>query len=195
MISFISRMYHPAIGRGTKKAVTASTKDVGVNTTKHVKHCKPQCFNPLHPMPRLMQTGIFIDADNVNTDIVRKAIHMAKNTQWMNVGHIRAYKDWNKEPTDSAAVQALENEGVELIHVSRIAKKNSSDIKMCVDIAKLLHTSELEVYVLVTGDSDFKHILIEIRNEGKASVVCGCDNRKNNWLKRFSDSYVSLAEQ
>lgn len=194
MLSYRFRPSAIQCAASANKRSNRSNANPKTKTTPAVPYvpAAPNSFPVKRPHDRPLQTGIFIDADNINSKCVKKAVRMAKNTEWMHLGHVKAYKDWNKEPADSDAVQNLESEGIELIQVSRISKKNSTDIRMCIDIVKFLHTSDIDLYVLVTGDSDFKHVLVEIRNAGKLSMVCSCGDRQNKWLERYTNEYITV---
>ncbi len=142
--------------------------------------------------PAAVRSGVFIDADNVSPLCAERAIAAARDGGCFTLSFVRAYKDWNREPTDSRLVRACERNGIEQIHVSRASGKNSTDIRMCVDIVRLVHTTDVERFVLVTGDSDFRHVLMEIRGAGKVGCVCHCGPTKSRWLEAYADEYVLM---
>lgn len=143
----------------------------------------------------MTKTGLFIDADNVSYRCAEKAISVAKDRGETNLCCIRAYKDWNKEPTDSNLVKTCDRIGIEQIQVNRAARKNSSDIKMCVDVMKIMYTTDIHRFILVTSDSDFRHVLLEIRGMGRVGCVYHSGPSKNRWLVGYADDYVMLDEQ
>lgn len=138
------------------------------------------------------KSGLFIDADNVSYRCAEKALNVARERGASNLCCIRAYKDWNKEPDDSNLVRTCDKMGIEQIQVNRASGKNSSDIKMCVDIMRLLHTTDMHRFILVTADSDFRHVLLEIRNAGRVGCVYHGGPRHNRWLQGYADEYVML---
>lgn len=137
-------------------------------------------------------SGIFIDADNVSHRCAEKALAVARDRGERNLCCIRAYKDWSKEPDNSNMIQTCDRMGIEQIQVNRASGKNSSDIKMCVDIMRLLHTTDMHRFILVTADSDFRHVLLEIRNAGRVGCVYHGGPNRNQWLSGYADEYVML---
>ena len=135
---------------------------------------------------------MFVDADNVSYRCVEKVLRDLRCSPGRNMCVIRAYKDWSKESDESNMFKVCGRLGIEQVQVERVSGKNSSDIKMCIDITSLLYTSSIEEYVLLTGDSDFKHVLIEIRNRGKRSVVLHPGPRENSSLAGCAHVYALL---
>lgn len=140
----------------------------------------------------ITKAGLFIDADNVSYRCAEKALHVARDRGASNLCCIRAYKDWNKEPDDSNLVRTCDKMGIEQIQVNRASGKNSSDIKMCVDIMRLLHTTDMHRFILVTSDSDFRHVLLEIRNAGRVGCVYHGGPNRNKWLHGYADEYIMM---
>ena len=141
---------------------------------------------------RPVKTGLFIDADNVSARCAEQALRAAGGS---HLCCVRAYKDWNREPQRSKMIEACERLGIEQIQVNRAAKKNSSDIKMCVDIVRLLHTTDMQRFILVTSDSDFRHVLLEIRNHGRVGCVYhGRAAGTSPRLRGFAGEYVMLGD-
>lgn len=140
----------------------------------------------------LARAGMFIDADNVGPRCAEKALSAARDRGVANLCCVRAYKDWNKEPAGSDFVRACDRLGIEQVHVSRAAGKNSSDIRMCVDIMKMLLSGDMHRFILVTSDSDFRHVLLEIRGMGAVGSVYHGGRDRNRWLAGYADEYVVL---
>lgn len=138
------------------------------------------------------KTGLFIDADNVGYRCTERAIEVARDRGEGNLCCIRAYKDWNKEAEDSNLVRTCDRMGIEQIQVNRASGKNSSDIRMCVDVVRLLYTTDIHRFILVTADSDFRHVLLEIRSSGRVGCVYHGGTNRNKWLSGYADEYVML---
>ena len=79
----------------------------------------------------------------------------------------RAYSDWNKYRSE---VREFHAQGIELIDIpqSKISGKNSADIRMVVDAIDLCHTKEnIDVFSLVSGDSDFSPLVSKLKETTK----------------------------
>ena len=125
-------------------------------------------------IPRL--AGVFIDADNIGPRHAEMALCEVRRDASLRVGSLRAYKDWGQEARDSRGALAYRRLGVEQVQVDRVSRKNSSDIRMVVDIMESLLVDDMRHFVLITSDSDFRHVLHHVRKRGGTSVVyhCGC---------------------
>lgn len=128
--------------------------------------------------------GVFIDAENVGARYGDMALTIAR----MRAGRVAcafAYGDWGR---------GLPRwEGVELVQVSRAAGKNSSDLRMCIDVVRKLYTSDIERYMLVTGDADFRHLLQAIKQSGRLASVYNCHPRPSPLLVDHADEYLDLS--
>ena len=86
----------------------------------------------------------------------------------------KAYADWHKlatfkRPFHEAAIELIDMPG------SKVAGKNSADIKMVVDALELCYTkSHIDAFALVTGDSDFSPLVSKLRENGKHVIGVGC---------------------
>lgn len=92
----------------------------------------------------------------------------------------RAYADWTHKAF-SALERELQDLGVEMIHVrrrTRRSKKNGADILLTADAVEcLLLRPQIEIFGLVSGDSDIGPLITKLRAHGKTVVVVGPDKR------------------
>lgn len=92
----------------------------------------------------------------------------------------RAYADWTHKAF-SALERELQDLGVEMIHVrrrTRRSKKNGADILLTADAVEcLLLRPQIEIFGLVSGDSDIGPLITKLRAHGKTVVVIGPDKR------------------
>lgn len=150
------------------------------------------------PRAAAAKSGLFIDADNVSHRCAERALVVARERERERGGGagglccIRAYKDWSREASDSSMARTCDRLGIEQVQVGRASGKNSSDIKMCVDIVRLLHTTDIQRFILVTADNDFRHVLLEIRAAGRVGCVYHGGSAPSRWLAGYADEYVLL---
>jgi len=170
-------------------------------------------------MNRPMQFGedvaLFIDWENFKISLAvghRNPNVSALKEEVSNHGRVviaRAYADWvTRSPELRGASQfnndppALYAAGIEPVYVpTRLALgggsstrttrvKNSVDVKMTADCIEIAHSyPNIGTYVLVSGDSDFIHVISALRTMGKRVIVIGV-----SWAtsRRFADSVDDL---
>lgn len=107
----------------------------------------------------------------------------------------KAYADWSI-PNFARLGLHLKKYHFYLVHVpSERKKKNSVDIQLVSDTLELLRLYEhIESFVLVTGDSDFRPLLLALRRAGKKThVVCDIKNASQELLA-MADSFIDYRE-
>lgn len=100
----------------------------------------------------------------------------------------KAYCDWTM-PAFKYTGPLLARHHFYLVHVPREKKKkNSVDIQLVSDtLESLSFYKHIETYILITGDSDFRSLILALRRSGKRTVIV-CD------LNNAADSLLELAD-
>ena len=147
-----------------------------------------RCFSS-RSRPRALSTstsrnaGIFFDADNVSPRQYERIIaEVAAAGPKPTV--MRAYRDCRER----GWTDACERLGIEAVHVPSIPRKNSSDLYMTCDMMDMRDL--LDTFVVVSNDSDFRHVLAFLRKRGKRTVavtVNGASSRLAPWADRHLD--------
>ncbi len=110
----------------------------------------------------------------------------------------RAYCDWERF---KSAKKGLHEAGFELIEVPHVSYsgKNSADIRMVVDALDLCYQKgHVDIFVLVTGDSDFSPLVGKLRENDKLVIGLGVKNSTSNLLVEACDEFIyydDLAER
>lgn len=102
----------------------------------------------------------------------------------------RAYSDWSRYRD---AKKPLHEAGFELIEVPhvRYSGKNSADIRMVVDALDICHTKEhIDIFALITGDSDFSPLVSKLRENNKLVVGIGVKNSTSDLLVESCDEFI-----
>ncbi len=107
-----------------------------------------------------------------------------------NVVVKKAYADWEHW---SDYKRAFHQSAVEMIDMpaSKMAGKNSADIKMVVDAMELSFTKpHIDAFALVSGDSDFSPLVSKLRENGKHTVGVGVKNSTSHLLIDNCDEFL-----
>jgi len=101
----------------------------------------------------------------------------------------RAYADWTRY---AKAQGALREAGFEELHqfTTGSGTKNATDIHLTVDAMDLLYTRPIDVFMLVTADSDFAKLARRIREGGKKVIGLGAKRRVGRALVQSCDQFI-----
>lgn len=102
----------------------------------------------------------------------------------------RAYCDWSNY---RSAVREFHRNGIELIDIpqTKISGKNSADIRMVVDALDLCYAKEhIDIFALVSGDSDFSPLVSKLKENNKRVVGCGVKSSTSDLLIANCDEFI-----
>ena len=136
--------------------------------------------------------ALLIDYENVGLDSIQYLLD-----QLADVGRVtikRAYSDWSVQREKRDQVLEL---GIEAVHHFRSNRsgKNSSDIVLAIDAVDLLHGAPVDVFVIVSSDSDFVPLVSKLRSAGKTVIGSGRPGAASPTLVKSCDRYIYLEER
>jgi uncharacterized protein (TIGR00288 family) len=102
----------------------------------------------------------------------------------------RAYCDWSNYRD---AVRDFHHHGIELVDIpqSKASGKNSADIHMVVDALDLCHQkSHIDIFALVSGDSDFSPLAAKLKENDKRVIGCGVKSSTSDLLIGSCDEFI-----
>src|SRR5215510_13690483 len=102
----------------------------------------------------------------------------------------RAYCDWSHY---RESVRDLHGAGVEMIDIprSKMSGKNSADIRMVVDALDLCYAkTHIDVFALVSGDSDFSPLVSKLKENNKRVIGCGVKSSTSDLLIAGCDEFI-----
>ena len=141
--------------------------------------------------------AIFADFENVvigarDAKYKKFDIHLVLQ-RLLDKGNIvvkKAYADWDRYKSSKKPMHEAAFELIEIPHVS-YSGKNSADIRMVVDALDLCYTkSHVDLFVIVTGDSDFSPLVSKLRENNKKVVGVGVKNSSSDLLIDNCDEYI-----
>ena len=105
-----------------------------------------------------------------------------------------AYADWRMRDVNQYQAD-LYGLGIELVHVFGQRRgalvKNAVDVKMAVDAVSLMSSlPHIDVYVIVSGDRDFIHVLKELRRHGKTVIGVSPNSAVSSDFSSLCDRFL-----
>jgi uncharacterized LabA/DUF88 family protein len=145
------------------------------------------------------KAAVFIDFENIA--IAAQDAHgffsldavMAEAERWGSCGIRRAYGDWTRFRgyADTVVEHSLDLTQLFLPGGSR-QRKNAVDIQLVVDaLETALTRPEIDVFVIVGGDSDYSAVARRLRGHGRTVVGIGLRHATSSVLIRACDHFVS----
>lgn len=102
----------------------------------------------------------------------------------------KAYCDWDRYKEFKPTMHDAAFELIEIPH-TRQSGKNSADIRMVVDALDLCYTKEhIDVFVIVSGDSDFSPLVSKLRENAKTAIGVGVRNSTSDLLMNNCDEFI-----
>ena len=133
--------------------------------------------------------AVFIDGENINPNdysFINKEIRSQGRVVICNV-----YGDWS-DPNVKKWIEVARGNGILKIQCDKINGKNSVDLRISVDIMKNLYNNKIiSIFYLVTTDSDYRHVIFEIKQKNKKIYCIGSSN-VNLALTSICDKYTKI---
>jgi hypothetical protein len=133
--------------------------------------------------------AVYIDGENASHQDIE-----AISSEIKSYGSIiisRVYGDWSNENMHKWLESSIIYD-INPIQCARISGKNSSDIKLCVDIMKDLYTvPKISLFYIITTDSDYSHVISEIKILDK-KVYCIGNSDSNISPASIYDIYTHI---
>ena len=141
--------------------------------------------------------AVFCDFENVALGVKETAMPAFEINKVLdrlllkgNIVVKKAYCDWQRYKEFKAPMHEAAFELIEVPH-TRMAGKNSADIRMVVDALDLCYTKEhMDTFAVITGDSDFSPLVSKLRKNNKRVIGIGVKNSSSNLLISNCDEFI-----
>lgn len=133
--------------------------------------------------------AVLIDGDNALVNSISTVI--SKISTFGRITIKRVYGNWKKshlapweKVIKNLALKAQQQ-------FDYVIGKNATDIAMVIDAMKLLYTGKYDAFAIISSDSDYTPLCIELRESGIFVIGVGRDD-SSDAFKRSCDEFVSL---
>ena len=134
--------------------------------------------------------AMFIDADNVTPSLVRFAIEKVSQ-EYGRISIKNIYGNWSNK-----ALLDIWNPSIKQYRLTRVDNysqskgKNSTDICVAIGAMDILHQKKnIDIFVLISSDSDFINLVHRLRDERKLVIGYGHDPNINT-QKAYDEYYI-----
>ena len=156
-------------------------------------------------MAQERKIALLVDAENIPHHRMEQVMAAVKNNQGGLVTVKRIYADWTKPNLTAWKAVLQKHAFLPIQQYSFTSGKNSTDFALVIDAMDLLYQNDIDVFYIVSCDSDFTRLAMRIRESGK--MVIGMGEKKtpesfvmacNEYIffegkQDTSDSVVSLS--
>lgn len=133
--------------------------------------------------------AVFIDGDNISHKYIPVILQEIRNYGRIIINNI--YCDWSSLEYSKLKLASIEN-GITTIQCDKIVGKNSTDIKLMVDIMRTLYEiNHISLYYIITSDSDFRHVIPQIKMRNKKVHCIGSFN-SNKSIQSICDLFTKI---
>ena len=150
---------------------------------------------------RIPNLALFCDYENVaigaresGLGAVDMGVVLERLLEMGNIIVKKAYADWARFNGARRSLHGVSFELIEIPHVSQ-SGKNSADIRLVVDALDLCYTkAHLDVFVIISGDSDFSPLVCKLRENNKTVIGVGVKSSTSDLLVRSCDDFMYYDE-
>ena len=131
--------------------------------------------------------ALFFDCENISVDYINDIY-----SELANYGKVimsKAYANWNNN-RNKRWKEKLQEYAIEQIQPNT-SDKNSSDIKITIDVMKTICDKRIDIICLISSDSDFTSLAMEVKANALEAIGMGEIKSPNSLRKAFS-TFIEL---
>ena len=129
--------------------------------------------------------AVLIDAENISADYAEKILSEASN--YGDVKIKRVFADWSNPQMGSWKRQVSLMSLKPVQQFAPVKGKNSSDISLIIEALTVLFEKNIDVFCLVSSDSDFIRLVQELKEREKFVVGFGMKQTTQAFVNSFSE--------
>ena len=141
----------------------------------------------------MKMSAILVDAENTScwhmSTIMTRILEEESSRNSIPVPVRRIYGDFTKNELTNWKQISLEHSFLTVQQYSYVSKKGTSDQKLTIDALKLLYEKNVNVFYIITSDSDFLPLCLELREQGKTVFGIGKKQTPISFVKACTMFY------
>ena len=144
-------------------------------------------------MAQERKIALLVDAENVSHHRIDQVMAAVKNNLGGLVTVKRIYADWTKPNLTAWKAVLQKHAFLPIQQYSFTSGKNSTDFALVIDAMDLLYQNDIDVFYIVSSDSDFTRLAMRIRESGKMVIGMGEKKTPESFVMACND-YVFFAD-
>ncbi len=143
------------------------------------------------------EMAVFIDFENIATAAESRYYTLDLNRLFTELGRRgrlvlkRAYADWSRF---TKYRDELLRHGVDLVQIYSYGHKlarNRADVRMAIDAIETLFTRpEVQMFAIISGDSDFSSLITRLREHGRFVIGVGVQGATSDLIPALCDEFI-----
>ena len=131
--------------------------------------------------------AIFFDTENISASYLHYIFNEIEEIKSGQMLVNQAFRDWSSKGDWSEEI--IEDYGIEPIQIFRgtSTNKNTCDLRMQRAILETLQMGAANVYIIVSGDKDFRDIALHVRKFGHKVIGIGKENTTKSLQNVYSE--------
>ena len=131
--------------------------------------------------------AVFIDAENIPAKYAKEIFDYASN--YGNVIIKRIYADWSKENIQNWREKIFDYGIIAMQQFSTSSGKNSSDMYLTTEALSIFYEKQIDVFVIVSGDSDYTSLAQKLRENKKLVIGIGTNKSLKSYVNSFNEFF------
>lgn len=131
------------------------------------------------------KVAVFIDAENVPSSTADQIFNTA--SEYGNIIIKKIYGDWSKKSLNQWKAMIGKYSIVAEQQFSFVSGKNTSDFPLVIQVLLTLFEKDIDVFVIVSSDSDFTRLVQELRERKKEVIGFGDQKAIASYVNSFSE--------
>lgn len=139
--------------------------------------------------------ALIIDCDNASAEAIDGI--MEELSKYGETSIRRAYGNWEINSTWKTVLHPFAIQPVQQFPYTK--GKNATDLAMTIDVMDMLYTENIDVFAIVSSDSDFTPLAMKLRAKGKMVIGFGEEKTPSAFIYAcnlfvFTDKFKGMAE-
>ena len=144
-------------------------------------------------MQKPVNTAILIDFDNFNNELYLEWLYKALNSEDLKSRIVVNYAFYSNLNDAKLNKKLQKFELTPIMQVNHSNMKNATDIRMTIEMMRLLENEHIDTYVIASNDSDFSAVVDHLKFRGRQSIGISTKDVSLQYKRRF-DRFIDLNE-